>query len=130
MSPKVESLVEELNEVKQRVIAQEQENQLLQKLINENRGPILEKYTKTVQFLIGLIVFVAGMGISWGVVTTKVSGITDNKTEISKVQERLSKIEIDQSVNVEIFRSIKEDINEIKEILKDQQEKSNARKQK
>lgn len=120
MSPReIETLKEELKELKEEIQKQEQDNNvLMQKFVTEDKGSGMDKSLRSVQVLVGLVVFVIGMGVAWGIATTKIEGIATNKQEIAEVEKRTRQLEMHDVVNAELLKHISRDITVIKEDIK------------
>ena len=99
---------------------------LMQQMIVANKRPdaVTEsrKYLGWLQSVIALVVVVIGLGINWGITTTKM-GVIENtqkeqklqhNSEINKLQHDVHELQLKQAKDDQLLVTIKEDVKEIK----------------
>lgn len=120
MSPPkdIDSVKEELKKVKEQIQEYEQENTVLQKILNETKVNSMEKYAKIVQVALYSLVLIIGIGISWGVMNSKLANAALAAEKVEQLEDRIRGIEIKSSANDEVLLNIRSDLVEIKAELK------------
>ncbi len=107
----------------------------LEKLIHEMLGSNQDhfkkntddsrKYLGWLQSIIAIVVVIVGLGVTWGITTTKLSVMEATQQEqkrqyhadISKLQANVHELQLKQAKDDQLLITIKEDVGEIKKSL-------------
>lgn len=78
----------------------------------------LAKGSKILQVGLYCLVLIIGVGITWGVTSSKLAAAEQTAEKVLKLEEKLQLLEIKSATDQEILKSIRSDISEIKDELK------------
>jgi uncharacterized coiled-coil protein SlyX len=78
----------------------------------------LSKGSKVVQAAAYLVVLLLGIGVAWGMTSSKIAAAEHTAVQVVKLEERVQDLEIHSAADAEVLKSIRSDISEIKEELK------------
>ena len=110
---------QEMNELKEQLAMHiEEETKLLKELLTTARSNHMDKYAKVVQVSLYGLAMVIGIGVSWGVLSTKLAAAETAAQKVTVLESRVRDMEIKQAGEEEILKSIKSDVTEIKDDLK------------
>lgn len=114
----IDSLKEELERVKSQIHSFEEENKALENLLKENRVGHMDKYAKVLQVAVYVIVLIVGIGVSWGVMSSRLASVEKTNEQVAALETRVRQLEIKESGSSEILNSIRSDVSDIKTELR------------
>jgi hypothetical protein len=119
--PENHELEKQIEELKALVLAQSQKPNDVETALEKT-----SKFAKYIQSIVALVIIIVGLGVNWGISTTKISVLEQRvasfeelmTTRIGKTEQDIHELQLKQAADDQLLQTMQSDITEIKTDVK------------